>query len=121
MPAFSTQYSKVKFWASVPTYEKQIANMHGDIAVSSEKKCTSACRAVRKPVCRCTTTRETTSATCPMRQPILRVIDSQNRKRRNGHQQTSARQVRPQLYPDPHRVGFNSAGDLFVAESIGFA
>ena len=38
MPAFSEQYSLVKFWASVPTYEKQIGNMHGDIAVSSKNK-----------------------------------------------------------------------------------
>ena len=38
MPAFSAHYSLVKFWASVPTYEKQIGNMHGDIAVSSKNK-----------------------------------------------------------------------------------
>ena len=38
LPAFGAEYSLVKFWASMPTGEKQIGNMHGDIAVSSKNK-----------------------------------------------------------------------------------
>lgn len=38
LPAFGAEYSLVKFWASMPAGEKQIGNMHGDIAVSSKNE-----------------------------------------------------------------------------------
>ncbi len=38
LPAFGAEYSLVKFWASMPTGEKQIGSMHGDIAVSSKNE-----------------------------------------------------------------------------------
>ncbi len=36
LPAFGANYSVVSNWAKVPTGEKQIGNMHGDVAVSSK-------------------------------------------------------------------------------------
>ena len=36
LPAFGTNYSVEPNWAKVPTGEKQIGNMHGDVAVSSK-------------------------------------------------------------------------------------
>ena len=37
-PAIGAEYTLEKFWASMPTGEKQIGNMHGDIAVSSKNE-----------------------------------------------------------------------------------
>ena len=36
LPVFGANYSVVSNWAKVPTGEKQIGNMHGDVAVSSK-------------------------------------------------------------------------------------
>ena len=36
LPAFGANYSMVPNWAKVPTGEKQIGNMHGDVAISSK-------------------------------------------------------------------------------------
>lgn len=37
-PVIGAEYTVEKFWASMPTNEKQIGNMHGDIAVSSKNE-----------------------------------------------------------------------------------
>ena len=36
LPALGANYTVVPNWAKVPTGEKQIGNMHGDVAVSSK-------------------------------------------------------------------------------------
>ena len=119
MPAFSAHYSLVKFWASVPTYEKQIGNIHDDIAVSSKNKVYVSVQGGSKAGVQMYDNKGNHLATCPIANRFSRVRDSQNQKRRNVPPQTSARQWGLSYFSASHRVRFNSAGDLFVAEHTG--
>ena len=120
MPAFSAQYSVVKFWASVPTYEKQIGNMHGDIAVSSKNKVYVSVQCVSK--CRCADVRQQGSYLRNVPNAPTDFHGFVIRKTKSGETATNKlppAKWGPSYFSAPHRVGFNSAGDLFVAESIG--
>ena len=121
MPAFSAHYSLVKFWASVPTYEKQIGNMHGDIAVSSKNKVYVSVQCVSK--CRCADVRQQGSYLRNVPNAPTDFHGFVIRKTESGKTATNKLQTAkwgPSYFSAPHRVRFNSAGDLFVAEYTVF-
>ena len=121
MPAFSAQYSLVKFWASVPTYEKQIGNMHGDIAVSSKNKVYVSVQCVSK--CRCADVRQQGSYLRNVPNAPTDFHGFVIRKTESGETATNKlppAKWGPSYFSAPHRVGFNSASDLFVAEYTVF-
>ena len=121
MPAFSAHYSLVKFWASVPTYEKQIGNMHGDIAVSSKNKVYVSVQCVSK--CRCADVRQQGSYLRNVPNAPTDFHGFVIRKTKSG--ETATNKLPPakwglSYFSASHRVRFNSAGDLFVAEYTVF-
>lgn len=121
MPAFSAHYSLVKFWASVPTYEKQIGNMHGDIAVSSKNKVYVSVQGGSKAGVQMYDNKGNHLRNVPNAPTDFHgfVI----RKTESG--ETATNKLPPakwglSYFSASHRVRFNSAGDLFVAEYTVF-
>lgn len=121
MPAFSEQYSLVKFWASVPTYEKQIGNMHGDIAVSSKNKVYVSVQGGSKAGVQMYDNKGNYLRNVP--NALTDFHGFVIRKTESGETATNKLQTAkwgPSYFSAPHRVRFNSAGDLFVAEYTVF-
>ena len=121
MPAFSAHYSLVKFWASVPTYEKQIGNIHDDIAVSSKNKVYVSVQGGSKAGVQMYDNKGNHLRNVPNAPTDFHgfVI----RKTESGETATNKlppAKWGPSYFSAPHRVGFNSASDLFVAEYTVF-
>ena len=111
----------MKFWASVPTYEKQIGNMHGGIAVSSKNKVYVSVQGVSK--CRCADVRQQGSYFRNVPNAPTDFHGFVIRKTKSG--ETATNKLPPakwglSYFSASHRVRFNSAGDLFVAEYTVF-
>ena len=121
MPAFSAHYSLVRFWASVPIYEKQIGKMHGDIAVSSKNEVYVSVQGGAKAGVQMYDNKGNHLRNVPYAPTDFHgfVI----RKTKSGETATNKlppAKWGPSYFSAPHRVRFNSAGDLFVAEYTVF-
>lgn len=121
MPAFSAHYSLVKFWASVPTYEKQIGNMHGDIAVNSKNKVYVSVQGGSKPGVQMYDNegnhlRNVPNAPTDFHVFVIRKTESGE----TAPNKLPPAKWGPSYFSALHRVRFNSAGDLFVAEYTVF-